>query len=173
MTGSMTSLKWLLRAFRSVRYENNFQFPSAVKTKKDDITEEEEIVQFKVLKILTTKEAAREYFANPLNKKNREAFCCLFPATSTVSKDTKTIYPPFVYDKQTLFNASGFHMNPEQVNLIYFFCPIVYITMNILGNKGPQWCEQVCRFVSWYTLCRTVEESDRVKMMELLVQTIL
>ena len=147
----------------SERYFNDFKFTSAIKTKKGDITEKEEIVQFNVPSVLTTK-AARDYFINPLDAKNKDAFIRLFPATATVGKEPKTIYPPFVYDKQTLFNASGYHMNPEQVNLIYFFCPIVYITMKILNDKSPEWCEQVCRFVSWYTLSRTVEESDRVKM---------
>ena len=141
-----------------------FKFTAAVKTsKKETMTEGEETFKYAVPEVLTRTEA-KNYFANPLDEKNKQAFVRLFPATATVGKETKTIYPPFVYDKQTLFNASGSHMNPEQVNLIYFFCPIVYITMSILNDKNPEWCEQVCRFVSWYTLCRTVEESDRVKM---------
>lgn len=141
-----------------------FKFTAAVKaSKKETMTEGEETLKFGVPEVLTRTEA-KNYFANPMDEKNREAFTNLFPATATVGKETRTIYPPFVFDKRTLFNASGFHMNPEQVNLIYFFCPIVYITMNILNDKNPEWCEQVCRFVSWYMLCHTVEESDRVKM---------
>jgi hypothetical protein len=66
----------------SEMYFNDFKFTSAIKTKKGDIMEKEEIVQFSVPTVLTTK-AARDYFANPLDAKNKDAFICLFPATAT------------------------------------------------------------------------------------------